>query len=192
LAQDNDKNHRYNQRKKDDSAYIEELHIPVSQYLMNIIHLMSGKISEENIRKLRKIVYSIDNGHLTRKNVVFGASDEIFAIATIHNNDIVFYKGFQILFERIKIDLKDLTIDIKDAISLSFMFEKNKMLILMGTGEKGSININGSTINVQFNEFGPIGEYILTTEYDISKSKLYSVAKLSKDYMIIDNVVYYP
>ena len=178
--------------KKDDSAYIEELHVSVSQYLMNIIHLMSGKISEENIRKLRKIVYSIDNGHITRKNVVFGASDEIFAIATIHNNDIVFYKGFQILFERIKIDLKDLTVDINYAISLSFMFEKNKMLILMGTGEKGSININRSTINVPSNEFWPIGEYILTNEYDISKSKLYSVSKVSKDYMIIDNVMYYP
>jgi hypothetical protein len=75
---------------------------------------------------------------------------------------------------------------------MSFMFENNKIVILLGTGEKGSIDINGSTISVPSNEFWPIGEYILTNEYDISKSKLYSVSRVSKEYMIIDNVIYYP
>jgi hypothetical protein len=178
--------------REDNSLYIEELHVSISQYLMNIIHLMSGKISENNIRMLREIIHNLDNGYITRKNVVFGASDKISAIVTIHGNDIVFYKGFQILFERIKIELKDLTADINNAISLSFMFENNKIFILLGTGEKGSININGSTIHLPPNEFWPIGEYILTNEYDIVKSKLYSVSKVSKDYMIIDNVIFYP
>ena len=178
--------------KEDDSIYIEELHVSISQYLMNIISLMSGKISEEDIKKLREIVHSIDNGYINHKNIVRGASDKISAIATVHGNDIVFFKGFEILFERIKIELKDLTVDIDNAISMSFMFEDNKIVILLGTGEKGSIDVNGSTINVPSNEFWSIGEYILTNEYDISKSKLYSVSKVSKDYMIIDNVIYYP
>jgi hypothetical protein len=72
------------------------------------------------------------------------------------------------------------------------MFENNKIFILLGTGEKGSIDINGITIHLPPNEFWSIGEYILTNEYDMVKSKLYSVSKVSKDYMIIDNVIFYP
>ncbi len=178
--------------KKDGSAYIELLHTSISQYLINIIKLMSGKIPEENIRRLSEIARSIDNGYITPKNVVFVANDEISAIVSIHDNDTVFYKGFQMKFEDIKINLKDLKIEITNAISVSFMFENNKMIIRLGTGEGGNININGSIIDVPSNEFWPIGEYILTNEYDISKSKLYSVSKVSKDYMIIDNVIYYP
>lgn len=42
------------------------------------------------------------------------------------------------------------------------------------------------------NEYFLIGEYKLRDEYDFSKSQLYSVAKVSKEYMIIDGSMYYP
>ncbi len=178
--------------KEDDGAYIESLHTSISQYLMNIIKLMSGKISEESARILSEIARSIDNGYITKKNIEFGATEQISAIASIHGNETVFYKGFQMQFERIKINLKHLEVDIRNAISISFTFENNKMIIQLGTGKEGNININGSIIKVPSNEFWPIGEYNLNNEYDISKSKLYYVSKISKDYMIIDNVLYYP
>jgi hypothetical protein len=171
---------------------VEKLNVSLSQYLMNIIYLMSGKIPEENVRRLSQIVHSIDNGYVTYKNIIFSGIHKISAIVSIYDNDTVFYKGFQTQLGQIKINLKDLETSINDAISMSFMFENNKIIILLGTGEKGSIDINGSTISVPSNEFWPIGEYILTNEYDISKSKLYSVSRVSKEYMIIDNVIYYP
>jgi len=179
-------------QKEDGSVNVEELNVSLSQYLMNIIYLMSGKISEENVRRLSQIVHSIDSGYVTHKNIIFSGVHKISAIVSIHGNETVFYKGFQIRLGQIKINLKDLETSINDAISMSFMFENSKIVILLGTSEKGSIFINGSTINLPSNEFWSIGEYILTNEYNISKSKLYSVAKVSKDYMIIDNVIYYP
>jgi len=178
--------------KEDGSVHVKELNVSLSQYLMNIIYLMSGKIPEENVRRLSQIVHSIDSGYVTHKNIIFSGIHKISAIVSIHSNDTVFYKGFQTRLGQIKINLKDLETSINDAISMSFMFENNKIFILLGTGEKGSIDINGITIHLPPNEFWSIGEYILTNEYDMVKSKLYSVSKVSKDYMIIDNVIFYP
>jgi hypothetical protein len=71
------------------------------------------------------------------------------------------------------------------------MFENNKMVVQVGTGEGGYISIERHAIKVPANEYFLIGEYKLRDEYDLSKSQLYSVAKVSKEYIIIDGSMYY-
>jgi hypothetical protein len=66
------------------------------------------------------------------------------------------------------------------------------MVIQVSTCKQGYIKINRNTINIPPDKSWIIGEYILDNEYNISKSQLYSVTKVSKDYIIIDDAIYYP
>lgn len=159
------------------------------QYFIDIVHYMSDKISKREITRLNRIAHKIMNGYASYKSVEYTRDYEVIATASIHNNDTVFYKGFEIRFKKIK--LKSLNTIIEGALSLSFNLENDKMVIKVGTCKEGRIVINRSAINLPSNEYWTIGVYKLDNKYNISSSQLYSVSKVSEKYMIIDGVMYY-
>jgi len=175
--------------KEDENKYVELFRVSLSQYFTDIIHTMSDKISKDAIRSLSKIAHKIISGFATHENVLYLGLDKITATASIHDINTVYNTGLEIRFGQI--DLKSLKTTIRNAFSISFTFENSKIVIKVGTGEDGRIIVNGNTINLPPNVYWYRGEYELDNKYKLSKSKLYSVLKVSKEYMIINDLMYY-
>ena len=175
--------------QEDESKYIELFSISLGQYFIDIIHTMSDKISKDEIRSLSKIAHKIISGFATHENVLYLGLDKITATASIHDINTVYNTGLEIRFGQI--DLKSLKTTIRKAFSISFTFENSKIVIKVGTGEAGRIIVNGNTINLPPNVYWYRGEHELDNKYKLSKSKLYSVLKVSKGYMIINDLIYY-
>jgi len=171
---------------------IERLHISLDQYLIKIMDLLSDRSIEDSIKKLNEIAHNIINSqmHATRESVEYKWSPDVATTVSVDSNNTAFYKDLQIQVN--KISIKTLKIIIHEAFYLSFTFESNKMVIQVSTCKQGYIKINRNTINIPPDKSWIIGEYILDNEYNISKSQLYSVTKVSKDYIIIDDAIYYP
>ncbi len=163
--------------------------ISLKYYFVKIIELMEDKISEKEIRSLHKIANDIASGHLHYENVQYLGVPEIVITASIYENDTVFYKGFQIHFSQVQ--LQTLNVSIHRAFSVSFMFEENNIVIQLGTGEGGYIVTKGNFINIPPNVYWFVDEYKLKNKHDLTNSKLYSVSKVSKEYIIINNEMYY-
>jgi len=176
--------------QKYDKINMDLFIVSLKDYFVNIIKLIENKVSKEDIRRLNKIANDIAGGYLSYEDIQYLGIPEITITASIHDNDIVFYKGFQIQFEQIR--LKRLNTAIHKAFSVSFMFEDDKIFIQVGTGEGGYIVINGNYIHIPPDVYWLIGEYKLSNEYNLSNSRLYSVSKVSKEYIIIDGAMYYP
>ena len=176
--------------KEDGSAYIEALRFSLAQYFMNVIGLLSDRISKSDIENLNRIAHDIVNKTISNYYIEYDWSPDAAITVGIDDNDTVFYKDFQIHVHTI--NLKSLKAVIDEAFSFSFIFENNKVVIRLGTGRGGYIEINRHTIEIPSDNFWVIGEYIITDGYDLSKSQLYSVEKVSKEYIIIDNAIYYP
>ena len=136
---------------------------------------MSDKISKRDVTILEKIAKKMINGYTTTE---YSKDYKTVITASIHDNDVVFYKGFEIQFSKIR--LKSLNTVMEEAFSLSFVLESDKIVIQVGTGNKGLIRINRNNINITPNEYWTVKEYKLSSEYKLSKSQLYSVSKVSK------------
>jgi len=171
---------------------IETLHISLDKYLIKIMDLLSDISPEDSLKKLNEIVYNIINSQMyaNRESVEYNWAPDIATTVSVDSNNTAFYKDLQIQVN--KISIKTLKIIIHKAFYLSFTFKSNKMVIQVNTGKEGYININRDTINIPPDKSWIIGEYVLNNEYNISKSQLYSVTKVSKDYIIIDDAIYYP
>ncbi len=176
--------------KEDGSAYIQALHFSLAQYFINIINSLSAKISKSDIENLNRIVHNIVNKTISNYYIEYDWSPDAAITVGIDDNDTVFYKDFQIHVNTI--NLKSLGTVIDEAFSFSFIFENNKVVIRLGTGRGGYIEINRHIIEIPSDNFWVIGEYVITDKYDLSKSQLYSVEKVSKEYIIIDSAIYYP
>lgn len=176
--------------KEDGSAYIETLYFSLSQYFMNVIGLLSDRISKSAIGNLNRIVHDIVNKNIDSDSIEYDWSADAAITVGIDDNDTVFYKDFQIQVHTINLGSLKAVID--KAFSFSFIFENNKVIIRLGTGREGYIIIKRHTIEIPSDNFWVIGEYVITDRYDLSKSQLYSVEKVSKEYIIINSTIYYP
>ncbi len=173
----------------EDETDLESFVVSLRDYFVNIIDLIADRVSKEDIRRLNKVANNIASGYLHSEDIQYLGVPEITITAGIHDKDTVFYKGFEVQFD--KINLKGSKTMIHNAFSISFMLEDDKVVIRLGTGKKGYVVINGNFINIPSNVYWLIGEYKLSNEYNLSKSKLYSVGKVSRNYMIIDGEIYY-
>jgi hypothetical protein len=176
--------------KEDGSAYIEALHFSLAQYFMNVIGLLSDRISKNEIGNLNRIVHDIVNKNIVSDSIEYDWSPDAAITVGIDDNDTVFYKDFQIQVHTINLESLKAVID--KAFSFSFIFENNKIVIRLGTGREGYIKIKQHTIKIPSDNFWVIGEYVITDRHDLSKSHLYSVEKVSKEYIIINSAIYYP
>jgi len=172
--------------KEDKSEMVEFFKVPLTQYLIDIAYFMSDKISKSDVVRLNEIARKMINGY---KSTGYSKDYKTVITAGIHDNNVVFYKGFEVQFS--KIHLKSLNTVMEEAFSLSCVLKGDKIVIQVGTGNKGLIRINRNAINITPNEYWTVREYKLSGEYELSKSQLYSVSKVSKNYMIIDSVIYY-
>jgi hypothetical protein len=150
---------------------------------------MSSKISKREITRLNRIADKIIKGYASYKSVEYSEDYEVIATVGIHNDNTSFYKGFEVLFKKIK--LKGLNTVVERAFFLSFSLEGDKIVIRVGTSKEGRIVINRSAIAMPSNEHWTVAEYKLDGKYNLSSSQLYSVSKVSENYIIIDGVVYY-
>jgi hypothetical protein len=175
--------------KEDEGEYVELFRVSLAQYFIDIINTMSDKISKDDISRLSKIAHEIIGGLSTYKDIEYIESYGITATANIHNINTVYNTGIQIRFDLI--NLKSLKTKIEYAFSISLAVENSKIVIKVGTGEDGRIIVNGNTIKLPSNVYWYRGEYELVNKYDLTKSKLYSVLKVSKEYMIVDDLIYY-
>ena len=163
--------------------------ISLKEYFLNVIDLLENKVSKRDIRSLSKVANDIAAGFLRSEDIQYIGVPEITIMASVHNKDIVFYKGFKMRFDQIHI--KGLSTAIHKAFSISFMFEEDRMVIQVGTGSEGYIVIKGNFIHIPPDVYWFVGEYKLKNEHNLSNSKLYSVSKVSEDYLIINGTMYY-
>jgi len=174
--------------KKDENEEINLLPVSLGTYFVNIADYMSSQIAKTYISRLRKIADNIFN--LKCENVGYIWPVTMSVTAGIQGDDTVFYKGFQLRFE--EINIKSLRAVVKNAFAMSFTLEGDRIVIRMGTGKGGHIKIKKDIINIPPDVYWVVGEYKLKGEYDLSKSQLYSVSKVSKEYIIIDGMLCYP
>jgi hypothetical protein len=172
--------------KEDESEVVKFFMVSLTQYFIDIAHFMSDKISKRDVIRLEKIARKMINGYTSTE---YSQDYKTIITAGIHDNNVVFYKGFEIQFSKIR--LKSLNTVMEEAFSLSFVLEDDNIVIQVGTGNKGLIKINRNLINIPPNEYWTVAKCELNSEYNLSRSQLYSVSKVSKNYMIIDSVMYY-
>jgi len=120
---------------RDESDYIRSLRIALYGYFVNIADNMLSSTSKNDFKRLREIANDILD--IPPQYVEYKSYDKIFIIASIHDDGTVFYKGFIIQFEKLIINGLKTKILIHKAFSLSFIFENNKMVVQVGTGEGG-------------------------------------------------------
>jgi len=120
---------------RDESDYIRSLRIALYGYFVNIADNMLSSTSKNDFKRLREIANDILD--IPPQYVEYKSYDKIFIISSIHDDGTVFYKGFIIQFEKLIINGLKTKILIHKAFSLSFIFENNKMVVQVGTGEGG-------------------------------------------------------
>jgi hypothetical protein len=168
--------------------------VSLEEYFLNVIYLLENKASKGDIRNLSKVANDIAAGLLRSEDIQYIGVPKITIMASVHDKDIVFYKGFKMQFDQVRI--RGLSTTIHKAFSISFMFEEDRIIIQAGTGEgdydaKGYIIIKSNFIHVPPDIYWFVDEYKLKNKYNLSNSKLHSVSKVSKDYLIINGTMYY-